>query len=331
MDNIWYLAVVGVSVWLNLRFLKRRTLFSRAIAIVLGLFFPLLSTFVYWLRRPRGGEEQSKSVSTLPAPTIDAVPHESEVPDDGYLCLGNGYFGGEVVGESNYLPAIRKAAGGLGERETIAELKREPQNKYDKNAVVVLIAKAVVGYIPREDAPRYHKLIDQLARMGKRTLVRAQVFYSADADEKFGSVRIDIRDPELALAINYSMITTGSRIWPTGRSIQITDEAKNMDAIANMISKAPAGTPFAAYFTLRLDETNPDKPAVEVCYAGTRVGLLSAATGKKFSPVVARTKETNKEFFVLGEVAGNSLAVEIRLDAKNPEELSEDEVKALLS
>jgi hypothetical protein len=104
-----------------------------------------------------------------------------------------------------------------------------------------------------------------------------------------------------------------------------------MDAIANMISTAPAGTPFAAYFTLRLDETNPDKPAVEVCYAGTRVGLLSAATGKKFSPVVGRIKETNKEFFVLGEVLGNSLAVEIRLDAKNPEELSEDEVKALLS
>lgn len=330
MDNIWYLAVVGVSVWLNLRFLKRHTLVSRAIAIFLGLFLPLVSTLIYWLRRPRAGVEQSMPVSSLPNPTNDAAPLEPGIPDDGYLCLGNGYFGGEVVGESNYLPAIRKAAGGPGERETIAELKREPQNKYDKNAVVVLIAKAVVGYIPREDAPRYHKLIDQLAKMGKRTLVRAQVFYSADADEKFGSVRIDIRDPELALAINYSMITTGSRIWPTGRSIQITDEAKNMDAIAKMISTAPAGTPFAAYFTLRLDETNPDKPAVEVCYAGTRVGLLSAATGKKFSPVVAQTKETNNEFFVLGEVAGNSLAVEIRLDAKNPEELSEDEVKALL-
>ena len=66
MDNIWYLALVGVSVWLNLRFLKRRTLVSRAIAIFLGIFLPLVSSFFYWLRRPRGGEERSKAVSTDP-------------------------------------------------------------------------------------------------------------------------------------------------------------------------------------------------------------------------------------------------------------------------
>ena len=113
--------------------------------------------------------------------------------------------------------------------------------------------------------------------------------------------------------------------------MQLTDEAKNMGAIAKMISSAPFGAPFAAYFTLRFDETNLAKQLVEVCYSGERVGLLSAATGKKFAHAINRAKELSREFYVRGEVTGNSLAVEIRLDAKSPEELTEEEVKSLFA
>jgi len=331
MDNLWYLIGVGLSIWLNLKFLRQQKSSTKIVAVLLGVLFPLISTFVYWLRRPRDTQSQRVESSLRQTPRREPAISQVKIPDDGFLCPGTGYFNTEVVGESRYLAAIRKAVGGSGQTEVFAELKREPQNKFDTNAVVVLISNSTVGYLPREEAPRYHNLIDQLAAARKRSFAKAEVYYSSESGDQIGSVRLDICEPEFALAINYSTIPAGARHWPTGRMIQLSDEAKNMGAIAKMISSAPFGAPFAAYFSLRFDETNSAKQLVEVCYSGERVGLLSAATGKKFAHAISRAKELSREFYVRGEVTGNSLAVEIRLDAKSPEELTEEEVKSLFA
>lgn len=65
----------------------------------------------------------------------------------------------EIVGESNYQPAIRAAAGGqpTGDEgvKCIAALVPEDDNRHDKNAVVVKINGNIVGYLPREQARLY--------------------------------------------------------------------------------------------------------------------------------------------------------------------------------
>ncbi len=75
----------------------------------------------------------------------------------------------EVVGESNYQPALWAACGGtLGDRirhSVVTVLVPEPQNTYDSNAIAVQIDGATVGYLPRDTAVKYRpgllKLMEQ--------------------------------------------------------------------------------------------------------------------------------------------------------------------------
>jgi hypothetical protein len=73
----------------------------------------------------------------------------------------------DVVGESRYQRALTQIAGGKRRESqyirTNAELRREPGNPHDRNAVQVLIAGEVVGYLPREEAERYAGPLDSLA------------------------------------------------------------------------------------------------------------------------------------------------------------------------
>ena len=73
---------------------------------------------------------------------------------------GGGSFGVEVVGESNYLPALQKIAGrGAVRHECTAELWFDDHNRHDKNAVQVRIGGALVGFLNREDAKAYRKQV----------------------------------------------------------------------------------------------------------------------------------------------------------------------------
>ena len=90
----------------------------------------------------------------------------------------------EVVGESNYQPAIKAAADAHG-RAQLAQLVREPRNKYDRNAVAVRLGGQTVGYLPRDEAPDYHAV---LAQLGGTATSRATVTGGWDQWSSFGVV-----------------------------------------------------------------------------------------------------------------------------------------------
>lgn len=81
---------------------------------------------------------------------------------------GPGDFAIEVVGESSYQDAIESVAGGRTEDgcELVVDavLVLEDTNPYDPNAVQVLIAGCVCGYLNRENARAYRK---QLKKAGQ--------------------------------------------------------------------------------------------------------------------------------------------------------------------
>jgi hypothetical protein len=66
----------------------------------------------------------------------------------------------EVVGESNYQDALWKIVGGRRDEPVRfaarAVLLPEPDNRYDSNAIKVLIDGNLVGYLSRDDAAAYH-------------------------------------------------------------------------------------------------------------------------------------------------------------------------------
>lgn len=84
-----------------------------------------------------------------------------------------------VVGESNYQAAIRKACcwepGTDTHFECLAELVPEPTNRYDPNAVRVDIDGACVGYLSRADAVELGPAISEALAEHGSGLVRAVI------------------------------------------------------------------------------------------------------------------------------------------------------------
>lgn len=85
-----------------------------------------------------------------------------------------------VKGESHYQGALSKICGGKTQDghnlDVVAELRPEPTNNFDPNAVAVLISGRQVGYLPKEQAAKLQSKIHQLSSTQKRGIgCRAQV------------------------------------------------------------------------------------------------------------------------------------------------------------
>lgn len=84
-----------------------------------------------------------------------------------------------VAGESHYQGDLRALTATDG-REAVhqefeAVLAPEPDNRFDPNAVKVLIAGRHVGYLPREEAAAYKPMLERLAGRGRRGACEAMV------------------------------------------------------------------------------------------------------------------------------------------------------------
>lgn len=122
-------------------------------------------------------------VAGYPSATVPA-PAPAPGWDDGY-----GYLG--AVGESHYQPAIRAAAAGYG-RLCRATLMREPENPFDRDAVVVQINGETVGYLSRGDAQRYRT---RLRALDRPIEIPAKLIGGEPGKPSFG-VLLDCRDVE---------------------------------------------------------------------------------------------------------------------------------------
>jgi hypothetical protein len=85
-----------------------------------------------------------------------------------------------ATGESHYQDALETVAGGstaFGVRIPLitAELVREPANPYDPNAVRVEADGRQLGYVAKEDAPRFHAVIGKLAAQDRPATCRARL------------------------------------------------------------------------------------------------------------------------------------------------------------
>ena len=73
-----------------------------------------------------------------------------------------------------------------------ATLSRDPFNEYDKNAVEVLVQDLLVGYIPKEQARKVSKLLDNPIDKGEAT-ISAEVRRANEIG--FSSVNLNLKWP----------------------------------------------------------------------------------------------------------------------------------------
>jgi ssDNA-binding Zn-finger/Zn-ribbon topoisomerase 1 len=85
-----------------------------------------------------------------------------------------------VVGESKYRSEIEAAVGGkkaTGHKAVVnAALVAEPQNRYDPNAIAIVIAGRTCGYLARADAKRYRPVTNWAQERGIIPCCRADIY-----------------------------------------------------------------------------------------------------------------------------------------------------------
>ena len=89
-----------------------------------------------------------------------------------------------IVGESNYQPELRLCVdcddwGCFG---TAALLRTEPENPYDKNAVAVILSTGCVGYIARDDLPKWRPFVAAQEELGRVPVVTASIIGGGEHD-----------------------------------------------------------------------------------------------------------------------------------------------------
>lgn len=100
------------------------------------------------------------------------------------------FRGLDVVGESHYQDTLEREAGGRTDESAdiacMALLIPQTNNKYDPNAVAVVIGEEVVGYLPRHQARRVQPRLLTLVREGRLPVHPAKIVGGWDRDGDLG-------------------------------------------------------------------------------------------------------------------------------------------------
>jgi len=239
-----------------------------------------------------------------------------------------GYFGRDVVGESNYVKAIRNAVGKKGgEKELWVTLEREPSNKYDRNAVRVHIQGATVGYVPKEETGEFQGLLQAAEQKNVVVMAWARVWFSGDQNgDPYGSVNFDCGEVSHAWPVNAQPDEATSAIWPSGRRLKVSVEDDTKAVVQSVLSKAY--TPGKCVGYLKLDLPEGEKK-MAVSFDGAMLGTLSPAASAKMGEVLGVASKAGRSLYVIGEFVGNAVVAEVKIMAKPPEELTSAEINRL--
>jgi hypothetical protein len=84
-----------------------------------------------------------------------------------------------VVGTSHYQQALAEITGRKGDEEirfeTQATLVPEPDNEHDPNAIAVHVSGRLVGYLSRDENPRWQEVVKRLTEHGHVAAAEAMI------------------------------------------------------------------------------------------------------------------------------------------------------------
>jgi hypothetical protein len=109
------------------------------------------------LKGATGGKKRPKSPAARVKNAIGKSMKAAPTAKPKARAKGHGEYAQEVVGESNYQPALRAIKASAEKPFHRARLVAEDTNPYDEQAVRVDVAGHTIGYLPRADARRWRQ------------------------------------------------------------------------------------------------------------------------------------------------------------------------------
>jgi len=130
--------------------------------------------------------------------------------------------------------------------------------------------------------------------------------------------------------VNPEDLIENSICWPYGSKVQVTKENDYLVQISKVKGLGFSESGCTAYFELTGSIDSKNRPQISILFRGEKVGELSTQASAKYWTVLEKCL-TMKNVFAVGEVRSNSLAAEIVLYMKSPEQLGVDELNQLTS
>lgn len=164
-----------------------------------------------------------------------------------------------------------------------AELRPEPENRHDPNAIRVEIRGKHVGYVPAEDAPNFQRPLLYLAERGKVGTCEARLMIGPTGDI---SVYLHLAAPEevafVVYAPDYCVPLTGDGI------ITVTGEEHHQDVLRSLASAGTAPRWETAVLNFCTIDTGKfaGQQAIEVRLGDKRVGQLTRAMTERYEEPV---------------------------------------------
>jgi len=247
---------------------------------------------------------------------------------------GAGWQNAEVAGESNYGKEIQGLLPrGFDEngQEVIVDvrLSREPNNRFDRNAVAIRATTGTVGYLPKEEAARYAPVLDALAANGRVAETTARIWgcmreeWDSNRKSFMGSVRIALPEPHMLFPANLPP-TTPHVLLPFGSAIQVTGEENYRANLSPWLNAYGEAWVHATLQPVVESTARTSKTLAEVYIEGRPVGRLTPKMSQDMLPAVEYLAERGQATCVRAIVKGNPLKSDVVLHTARAGELGAD-------
>lgn len=229
----------------------------------------------------------------------------------------------EVVGESHYQAALLDLTGrrvakswedGIAVR---ASLVPEPENPYDRNAVVITVSGRPVGYLPRAEAAKYQPSLLKLWHRGQLGSCAGTI---VGGGAKSYGIWLRIAEPDI-LGV---FLAAPEHVHPVSGSneVIVIGEERHQETLQEV------GGPGRYLATLHPSTVAKGKyagsPTAEVQLAGRRVGALTYQMGARYQGLLDRTASGGMVLGCIAEtVREEARGLQVRLMLPSPRELAD--------
>lgn len=247
----------------------------------------------------------------------------------------------EVAGEDHHQKDIEAA---LGTRvvdegtqvEVTAQLVLEPTNRYDRNAVKVMVGPRHLGYLSKEVAPSYQPVLTALVERGFAPQCTAVINAWPDFDWDYNArgevskrskgiraqVRLDLDEPHMLVPANAAP-PGAFALLPVGNAIQVTGEEGHMEALRAWTR--PEGECWVHVTLHMITEqlARSSRTVVEVRIDDQVVGQLTPKMSGEYRPAIELLASRGRTTAARAVVKGNALKADVVLYAGKAGELDD--------
>lgn len=213
----------------------------------------------------------------------------------------------------------------------------EPANRYDPNAVRVVIRGQHVGYLTREDAPLYQPMIARLLAHGYQPTAPARIW--ARQEQQFSgtdrrgrdiyetrvmaSVTLGLDEPHLCVPANLAPASAHA-LLPFGSAIQVKGGEEHQEILLRYLHPQGEQWAHAVLRSVEKQTARTSRQIVEVLLDGDVVGELTPAMSAEFLPVIERLRDVGRLCVARVIIKGNQVKADVVLHATKAVALDQD-------